>query len=153
MPTIECTEKIDAPVEEVFRRAIDLRNAPQWASQIKKIEVLTDGPIRKGTRFRETRVMFGREATEEMEVTSVNEPRDFTVECENHGCHYVTEFKFTPVGSGTEIKMKFGATARGFFARFMGVMMGPLMKGMMVKCINADLADLKKACEAQTASG
>jgi len=38
-----------------FAYATDLRNAPGRIKAITKLDVLTDGEVRLGTRFRETR--------------------------------------------------------------------------------------------------
>ena len=50
--TIE--QYVNAPRERVFATATDLRRAPEVISGIQSLEVLTEGPIRKGTRFRVT---------------------------------------------------------------------------------------------------
>jgi hypothetical protein len=76
MSTISVTERIEAPAARVFAIATDLRNATAVLSQVQSVETLEgpDAPLAVGTRFRETRVMFGREATETMTVTDL---RDF----------------------------------------------------------------------------
>ena len=67
MAGITASLRIEAPVSTVFALATDLDG---WAGRIKaitRIEKLTPGPVRVGTRFKETRKMFGKEATETME--------------------------------------------------------------------------------------
>ena len=49
---------IEAPPERVFEVVTDLRGAPERIRGITKMEVLTEGPIGGGTRYRETRIMF-----------------------------------------------------------------------------------------------
>ena len=51
---------VDAPPEVVFAHASDFRRAPEFITAIAKMEILTSGPVGAGTRFRETRMMFGR---------------------------------------------------------------------------------------------
>jgi len=68
---------IEAPREVVFDAALDLHSAAENIGAITKMEVLTDGPIGLGTRFRETRVMFRKEATELMEITVFERPARF----------------------------------------------------------------------------
>ena len=70
MTTFTVKKHVNAPPELVFAKASDFANAPSFIGAIKKVEILTPGPIQAGTRFKETRVMFKREATEEMEVTA-----------------------------------------------------------------------------------
>lgn len=147
MKPLECSEVIRAPVSTVFHMASDLANAPDWSSQIRRIEMLTDGPTGVGTRFRETRVMFGKEATEEMEITGFQRDREYTLECDSCGCHYTTVLSFREEAGGTRVTMKFGAVAQTLFARVMGFLMAPMMKRMLARCLKQDLADLKAKCE------
>ncbi|KAA3614318.1 MAG: hypothetical protein DWQ01_01030 [Planctomycetota bacterium] len=136
-----------APPEQVFARASDLRKAPETMTAIVQLEVLNDGPIGKGTRFRETRRMFGKEATEEMEIVEFNAPHHYAVGAENHGCSYHTDLHFRPVNGGTEVEMVFKAKANTFMAKVMAFLMKPMMKMVMKSC-RQDLEDLKAAIEA-----
>lgn len=147
MPGIQVSERIRAPQEDVFHQCLQVDQWPDFCRQIKRVEVLSDGPIREGTRFRETRTMFGREASEEMEFTKIEHPRRYVVECTNHGCHYRVEFSFAQQGPETVVTSDFSATPLTFFARVMGTLMMPLMKGNMKKCVRQDLQDLKKKME------
>jgi carbon monoxide dehydrogenase subunit G len=148
MTGLTLTQQINAPVETVFHLATDLDH---WAGRIKgitKIERLTTGPVGVGTRFRETRVMFGRQATEEMEFTVFEPNRRYVLEAESCGCHYRSEFRFEPADGGTRVTMEFGAEGRTFMAKLMGKLMGWMMTGTMRKCVQQDLDDLKAAAEA-----
>lgn len=69
MTPIRMSTTIQAPPERAFAAFADFPHAARSVSGIERIEMLTDGPVGAGTRFRETRIMFGREATEEMKVT------------------------------------------------------------------------------------
>ena len=89
----------EAPPERVFEVCTDLRNAARHINGIKKLEVLGDGPIGVGTRFRETRVMFKRECTEEMEIVSFDPPKGYAIGCESHGCRYRTDLRVTASGA------------------------------------------------------
>ena len=89
------TERIvSRPVPEVFARFTDLSTAAERIKGIEELEVLTEGPIRVGTRFRETRIMFRRPATEEMEITAFEKDEMYTISCDSCGCHYETVFRF-----------------------------------------------------------
>jgi carbon monoxide dehydrogenase subunit G len=146
---IVCSEHINAPVEKVFAVASDVEHAPEVISAITKMEVLTDGPVGVGTRFRETRVMFGKEAMEEMEFSVFDPPRSYTLVADSHGCHYVSTFRFTPEGAGTRVDFEFTGDAHSFGAKVMSAVMGPLMKGTMRKMLAKDLGELKRSIEAQ----
>lgn len=148
------SERVAAPADVVFALACDFANAPQRISGIKKMEVLTQGPVGVGTRFRETRVMFGKEATETMEIVDFQPGRSYTLRAQNCGCEYRTTVSVRPgVGAagggsgGSEITFDFAGTPLTFAARVMGTLMGWMMRGACEKAIRQDLLDLKKAAE------
>jgi carbon monoxide dehydrogenase subunit G len=146
MAGITVKKHVEAPPEKVFEVASDFAKAPEHIRGIAKVEMLTDGPVGAGTRFRETRIMFKREATEEMEVTAFDPPRSYALGCENHGCKYHSVLTFTPNGDGTDVEMTFEATPLTVFAKVMSVAMSPMIKKVAVEC-SKDLDDLKAAVE------
>jgi carbon monoxide dehydrogenase subunit G len=146
MPSITCTTRINAPQERVFGVFSDLRSAPERVSGIKRLEVLTDGPIGKGTRFKETRVFLKKEATETMEITSFEAPRSYTVEANSCGCHYVSKLGFRPEGNTTVVDMHFDWTPKTFAAKLMSFM-SFMMMGACRKAIEKDFSELKAFIE------
>ncbi len=152
MPTLTISTTINAPQSRVFEVFTDLRAAPQRVSGIKSLEVLTDGPIGLATRFRETRVMLGREATETMEITAFNPPHSYDVTANSHGCLYHSTLTFTPQGpNATTASMTFTATAKTAPAKLMGALMGWMVKGACRKAMQKDFDDLKRAIESSPA--
>ena len=144
--------RIDAPPARVFEVFTDLAHAPDRVRGIKQLELLTSGPVGKGTRFRETRVMFGRQATETMEILDFQPGRAYSVGAESCGARYLSTFTFEPDGAGTHVRMTFGATPVSFFAKLMVPMMS-FMRKSCAKMIAADIDDLKAACEGRPAPG
>ena len=147
MSSIKIKKHIEAPPETVFAAAIDLSTWSDRMQGIEKVELLTDGPMALGTKFRETRIMFKREATEEMEVIAFDAPRSYALGAENHGCRYQTQMTFTPNGSGTDLEMTFEATPLTALAKIMAAMMKPMMSKIGEMC-GKDLDDLKASIEA-----
>lgn len=143
---LTATQHVAAPVERVFGIAADFEGAADVIDGITRVEMLTDGPVGVGTRFRETRRMYGREATEEMEVSEFVPGERYALGCESHGCRYRTVFHFRPAGDGTEIDMEFEATPQTFFAKVMSVLTRPAIKGI-AKIVEQDLEDVKAAAE------
>ncbi len=142
--TVERT--IAAPPERVFAVSSDI---PRWAEvvpAIQRIEMLTDGPVGVGTRFRETRLMFGREETETMEVLEFEAPRRYVLGAESHGSRYRTEFRFEPAGEGTRLVFDFTGVPLTVAAKVMGFLMKPMLKKMGELCA-ADLEALKAHVE------
>ena len=140
------SQDIAAPIETVFDRAADFPNAASTIEAITKMEMLTEGPIGVGTRFRETRVMFGREATEEMEIVEFDRPRGYRLHAESHGSRYLSGLSFEETAGGTRVTMHFEGTPLTLMAKIMSFMMKPMMKKMVSICAK-DLEDLKNAVE------
>lgn len=147
MAQFTISKHVDAKREEVFAIASDFQNASLNIRGIERLEVLTDGPIGPGTRFRETRVMFGKESTEEMEITTFKPPESYTVESDSCGAHYRAEFRFISDIAGTHLRVTFDTRPVNFLAKLMWPL-AMLMTGPMKKCIDADLEDIKVAAEA-----
>lgn len=138
---------ISAAPQRVFAVFTDLANASKNISGINAIEILTPGPIGKGTKFRETRTMMGRQATETMEITEFQAPHTYRMDCNSCGAHCAITFRFVPEGGGTRVDVSMIATPTTFFARIMSIITAPMMRGMMEKCFKQDLGDLKRVCE------
>lgn len=146
MNQVSVERTVAAPPQRVFAASIDIPRWPEVVPAIQEVELLTDGPVRVGTRFRETRVLFGREATETMEVLELEAPHRYLLGAESHGSRYRTEFRFEPAGDGTRIVFTFRAEPLTFAAKVMGFLMKPMMKKMVEMCA-ADLDALKAHVE------
>lgn len=148
MPSITVSRTIQAPAEAVFDTTTNIHAWADIVPAIDKIEPLTDGPAALGTRFRETRIMFGREATEEMEFLEWERPNRYVLGAESHGCRYRTTFTLTPDQGGTKLEMHFAGEPQTFMAKIMTVLMKPMMKKMGDMCAK-DLDAMKAHIEAQ----
>lgn len=144
---------IKRDVDEVFRVFSDFEHAADRISGIKNIEVLTDGPIRAGVRFRETRVVFKKESTEEMEITAFEPNQFYTVECQSCGCAYTSTIRFSRNGAGTNVSFTMSAKPISTFAKIVSPLTSLMFGPMMRKCIAKDMDDLKTAIEKSTTSG
>lgn len=148
MMTVTVSRTVQAPLQRVWDVATDLAGMPTVMSGIERVEVLTDGPFAVGTRWRETRRMFGKEASEEMRVVEADAPRAYTVHADSHGMHYVTSFTFRETAENvTEVSMTFGGEATSSMSKVLGVVTGPLGLRSVRKAVEQDLADLAVACE------
>ena len=88
MADMKLDRAIAAPPERVWAVITDLGGAADVMSGIDSVERLDDGAgFGVGTRWRETRTLFGRQATEILEVTAVDAGRSYTVEAESRGTH------------------------------------------------------------------
>jgi hypothetical protein len=137
---------VAAAPARVFAVAADVPRWPQIIAGISRIEMLTTGPVTTGTRFRETRTMFGREETQAMAVVEFVPPTRFVLAAESHGTRYRAEHKFLPVDGGTLLTLALDGVPETLVAR----LLAPLawaMRGRVARMLDADLADLKRAAE------
>jgi uncharacterized membrane protein len=144
---------IGAPVEKVWQALTDLESAPRVLSGVERVEVLTPGPFGEGTRWRETRRMLGRTATEEMYVTVCETPARCVVESDAQGAHYVSEFTLAPeteAEGGTTVRLAFTATPPGGFAGALMKLFGGLGAKTVKKSLERDLADVAAHVERPT---
>lgn len=148
MATIESTVRVHAPPHRVFEAITDLKNAPSRVSAIKRLELLTDGPMGVGTRFRETRVMFGREASETMEVTRFDPGRSYDLFASSCGCEYRSTVRVDAApGGASDLTMTFDARPVTFSAKVMSFLMNAFLRRAVCKAVEKDLSDIKAAVE------
>lgn len=147
MKSIIRSIEVVAPAEAVWNLVSDIEHGHAAIPAIRSIEILGDRSTGLGARWRETRVMFGREATETLEITGWDPPREYLVSARNHGCDYRSAIRVTPQGAGCRLEFEFGATPLTFAAKLMGALMAPLMSGAIRRALDADLAALKTHCE------
>ena len=138
--------KIDAPPDVAFALVADIPGWPRVISGIQSVDMLTPGPVAVGTRFRETRLMFGRQATEEMTVAEIEAPRRLILTAFNHGTAYRAEHLFEAHGGGTKLELAFEGRPVTLLARLLAPL-GLLFRGTVKRQLAADLADLAREAE------
>jgi carbon monoxide dehydrogenase subunit G len=148
MKPIVVSRDVAAKPDAVWSVITDLAGSPNVVSAIDRIEVLTEGPFAVGTRWRESRTMFGKSATEEMTVSALEPGRSYTVVADSNGVHYESSFVIEEAATGSRLTMTFGGEATSSAARVMGALMSPFLKGSMSKALAKDLDDLAAAAEA-----
>ena len=148
MHSVTARRTIQAPAEQVWALATDIRHWPDTISGINRVEVLSEGDFGPGTRWRETRTMFGREATEEMWVTATDPERSYTVEAESHGAHYVSTYTFSETTpEQTEVVLTFSGRPQSTVAKVMAKVTGPMATRSVAKMLQKDLDDLAAVAE------
>lgn len=139
---------IDKPVEEVWNIITDFRNSSKFIQSITKIEVLEDPEnTLLGFKWKETRVMFGKEATEIMWITDFVENKFYQTKAESHGSIYISRLEIKSIDKQTQLTMSFAAEAQTLFAKIFTGLMGFLIKGSMKKAVLKDLSDIKAHVE------
>ena len=95
--TFSVTRELAASPFEVFRAMTNLDDAGEWMPGFVRIQHLgAPGELSVGSRWRETRRMFGKEATEEFEVTELVPPTRIGLRVDgSRGTSGSGEFLFT----------------------------------------------------------
>lgn len=146
MTTVTVTNRIAAPVERVFEVFTDIDHSAENVSGIRKIEMLTSGGFRLGTRWRETRDVMGRAKSEDMEVTAFERNRTYTITNDVHGTRVNAVFFFEPSDDGTRVSVEFTLEPQSFPSRLLSPL-GWALTGKIRDAITHDIADLKRTAE------
>lgn len=149
MKPISVSREVNAPASTVWTIITDLEESVNTISSIEKVEILAGEEFGIGTRWRETRTMFGRQATEVMEVTDITGGESYVVIARPESANYRTVMSILPTGeTACVLSMEFGANPKGTMTRFMGATMGKMFSGATRKALAADLDDIAAAAEA-----
>ena len=140
-------DSVAAPAR-VWNVLTDLDNAAATISAIEKVERLDGGTgFEIGTKWRETRTMFGKKATEDMTVTELDPGRSYKTEARSHGAHYVSTHRVDPIEGGSRITMAFGAKPTGVISKIFSATVGNLFNNATRKALVRDLVEIAAAAE------
>jgi len=146
MATITVSNHLAAPVDQVFRTFTDIEHGPAYVSGIKEIEMLTPGPLCLGTRWREVRQIAGVRDDAEMEITSFERNRMYTITHHKAGVRIDTTFWFEPEADGTKVSVEFELEASGLPPGLLAPL-GWAIAGKVANVLQRDLSDLKRSVE------
>ena len=80
MIRIEREVRIDRPPRDVFRTLADPVRIPEWQASVAAIALEDDAPLRRGSRWRETRVFMGKRVEQTVETTAYEPNELFALE-------------------------------------------------------------------------
>lgn len=142
---------IHAPREVVWRAVTDIENAAKRISAIESVEVL-EKPQRGmvGFKWKETRTMMGKTATEVMWVTDAVEPEFYKTRAESHASIYTSSIELKEKGGATELTMRFDGQPVTPLARVFWACLGFMFVGATRKALSRDLLDIKAAVEGKS---
>ena len=145
MALLSATRTIAAPVERVFDTVAHIENFQKALPSITNVQFLTESKTGVGTRFRETRVMRGRESTTVLEVTEYQPNERVRLVSDAGGTIWDTVFTVQAAGGGTDLSLAMDARPYKLAARIMN----PLVSRMIRKAIEGDMDAVKAYCEQQ----
>jgi len=138
------TRSINAPIENVFETVADIRNFSKALPHIVNVEFLTEQQSGLGTRFRETRLMNGKEAATELEVTEYQSNERIRLVADSHGTVWNTLFTTSQTEDGpTELVMSMEAKPYKIVPK----LMNPLISKLIRKAVESDMDGVKTYCE------
>ncbi|MFC1628492.1 SRPBCC family protein [Gemmatimonadota bacterium] len=145
---LQVTVNIDGSRNDVWTVITDIENSPNTISGIEKVEILErpdEGLV--GLKWRETRTLFGKTATEVMWITDVTDNENYRTRAESHGAVYTTSLTVSGIDDATRLSMEFSGIPQTFGARVMAAMTGVIFKKATRKALMQDLDDIKAAVE------
>jgi uncharacterized protein YndB with AHSA1/START domain len=145
--TVKVATTIAASLERVFDLFIDVEHAAAHVSSIRSVAMLTPGrPFALGTRWRETREVFGGRDSAEMEVTAFERNRTYTITHHKAGVRIETVFAFEPNADGTAVSIEFAVQTAGLASGFL-TPLNWAIAGKVRHVLNRDLSDLRRVAE------
>ncbi len=96
-----------------------------------------------GTRFRETRLMNGKEASTELEVTEYEENKLIRLVADSHGTVWDSLFTVRDSEGKTELVLVMDANAYKLMSKLINL----LMKKIMRRALEKDMDAVKQFCE------
>jgi hypothetical protein len=147
MATLSIVRMIHAPTALVFKTVADPTHFAQAISGVTKIEFLSSTRCGLGTRFRQSRVVNGREMTLDFDVTDYAENERVRIVNEIHGTRWDSVITLTPSNGSTELVMRMDTTTRPFVPR----LIMPLMLRLFIrKAVGKDFDAVKAFCEKES---
>jgi hypothetical protein len=112
MPRIETSIEIKCQQAEAFEYLTDLRNAPEWSSEV--VDVSYDGELRKGTTGKDVRKMGRKEIVMPWTITAFEPTNRMVLE---YGPPFpgTAEFSFRATATGTIVKCDTDLRLRGWW--------------------------------------
>lgn len=134
---------IDAPPDRVFAAVADIPNLTDVNPSVVKIEVLSEKRSGLGTRFRETRLMNGKEAVTELEITEFVPDERIRMVADSHGTIWDTVFTVQAARGRTELELRMDAHAQKLLPK----LLNPIFKGLFKKGLDRHMDAVQAYCE------
>ncbi|MBH0230398.1 SRPBCC family protein [Halobacillus yeomjeoni] len=143
MSFINKTVIIRKPIEEVFDEATNFKNGPEVMDNVIDVEILTEGPVREGFQFKETREIRGRKASAIIEITDYKHNKSYTARSEQNGIDLRYHYSFTETTEGTRVDFEGELITKGL----RNTLTKPLIQMIIKKEDEKHLDHLKKHIE------
>ena len=143
MPRITIQRRVEAPLAQVFSVLADSETFAAALPHVVGHEFLTEQHQGVGTRFRETRLMNGKEEVTDLEVTEFVENEHVRVVTDSHGTIWDTVMSTSARGEHTDLELVMDARGHKLLTK----LLNPLIMGMVRKAVATDVDLIKAYCE------
>jgi uncharacterized membrane protein len=145
MAAITESIEINRRPEDVFAYLDDVKRHGEWQDQIVDVERQDDGPLRVGSRVKETRRVPGGDRSMTYEVTEHDPPRQSSFRVLDGPVRAIGTVSVEPVGDGSRSKVTITIDFKGH--GIAGKVLLPVAKTQARKQIPKDQARMKEQLE------
>ncbi|MCA8997918.1 MAG: SRPBCC family protein [Planctomycetaceae bacterium] len=143
MKPVTALRWINAPLEQVFQTVADISTYANAVPHIVRVEFLTDQRFGVGTRFRETRVMNGKEASTGLEVMELVDNEHIRLVSDAGGTVWDSTFRVKSDGQHTELRLTMEIRPYRLLAKWLI----PLIRKTVIQGVENDMDCVKRFCE------
>jgi carbon monoxide dehydrogenase subunit G len=136
------TRTLPAPPDRVFEGLTNLENAAAWMPGLVSIERIGGAEAGVGSRWRETRKMYGKDSTEEFEVTAFEPPSHFGLRVDgSKGTSgsgiYTFDYRLSPDAGGTLVVLDASIGGVSRIREWIGKLFAGMYRKMLAKDLEA----------------
>jgi hypothetical protein len=146
---VEAQVSMQGSRDKLWAAIADIENAASFTRGIERIEMI-DRPAGGlvGTRWRETRILFGEPATVEKWITAASENTSYETRAESDGFVFVTTRRIVQEGGKLVLAEAHESRPQGLMASVKMIPMRLFFKGVIRKALLQDLNDIRAVVEA-----
>jgi hypothetical protein len=135
-------QRIDRPREAVADYVVDWRNDAAWIRALSESELVTDPPLRVGTRVRRVAGFLGKRIEYVNEVVEYEPGRRLVMRSVQAPFPMTVAYELEDAGAGTLMRIRADGDASGFYR-----LAGPLLSRAVRRSIAGDLERLRETLE------
>jgi uncharacterized membrane protein len=139
---VEAEGVIQRPRTEVAAYATEPANDPQWISGVKSAQMVTDPPVRVGTRVERRAAFLGKRIDYLMEIAEFVPAERIVMRSVRSPFPMRVTYRFDDAAGGTRVGIRVEGDASGFYR-----LAAPLLARSVKAGITRDLANLRSQLE------
>ena len=141
---VACRREINAAASKVFDTVANIENFRRAVPDIVDVEFLSEQRAGLGTRFRETRMMRGKQASTTLEVTEFQQDQVIRLVSDEGKTVWDTVFQVTPLGAG-QAQLEMNMDCRPY--SMLSKLLIPLVLKIVGQAVEKDMDAVKQHCE------